>query len=74
MVIVEKSQVKEMDSNLSEMELPSARRAAGDRDKSGFVEELHQRRQIPVVTGYATTRGYRDFPGFDWTVLVQVGP
>jgi signal transduction histidine kinase len=72
MVIVEKSQVKEMESNLSKMELPSARRAAGDRDKSGFVEELHQRRQIPVVTGYATTRGYRDFPGFDWTVLVRL--
>jgi signal transduction histidine kinase len=72
MVIVEKSQVKEMESNLSEMKLPSARRAAGDRDKSGFVEELHQRRQIPVVTGYATTRGYRDFPGFDWTVLVRL--
>ncbi|MBU6479220.1 MAG: hypothetical protein KGS09_01590 [Nitrospirae bacterium] len=72
MVIVEKSQVKGMDSNLSEMELPSARRAAADRDKSGFVEELHQRRQIPVVTGYATTSGYRDFPGFDWTVLVRL--
>jgi signal transduction histidine kinase len=72
MVIVEKSQVKEMESKLSETELPSARRAAGDRDKSGFVEELHQRRQIPVVTGYATTRGYRDFPGFDWTVLVRL--
>lgn len=72
MVIDEKNQVKGMDSNLSETELPSARRAAGDRGKSGFVEELHQRRQIPVVTGYATTRGYRDFPGFDWTVLVRL--
>ena len=71
-VIIEKNQAKGMDSNLSKLELPSARRAAEDRDKPGFVEELHQRRQIPVVTGYATTRGYRNFPGFDWTVLVRL--
>lgn len=71
-VIIEKDQVKGMDSNLSKMELPSARRAAGERDKPGFLEELHQRRQIPVVTGYAATRGYSNFPGFDWTVLVRL--
>lgn len=72
MVIVEKNPVKGMDSNLSELELSSSRRADRDRDKPGFMEELHQRRQVPVVTGYATTRGYRDFPGFDWTVLVRL--
>ena len=72
LVIVEKNQVKGMHSNLSKLELPSARRAAGERDKPGFVEELHQRRQIPVVTGYATTRGYSNFSGFDWTVLVRL--
>ncbi|MEK7349668.1 MAG: ATP-binding protein, partial [Nitrospirota bacterium] len=72
MVIVEKNQVKGVDINLSEMELPSVRRAAGERDKPGFVEELHQRRQIPVVTGFARTRGYSNFPGFDWTLLVRL--
>jgi len=71
-VIIEKNQVKGMDSSLSEMELLDARRAAEDRDKSGFVEELGQHRQIPVVTGYARTRGYRNFSGFDWTVLVRL--
>lgn len=71
-VIIEKNQVKGMDSSLSKMELLSARRAAEDRDKPSFVEELHQRRQIPVVTGYARTRGYSNFPGFDWTVLVRL--
>jgi len=71
-VILEKNQVKGMDSSLSKMELLSARRAVEDRDKPGFVEELHQRRQIPVVTGYARTRGYSNFPGFDWTVLVRL--
>lgn len=69
-VLIEKSQTTGMSSSQSTLELPSARRAAGARDKPGFVEERH--RQIPVVTGYATTRGYRNFPGFDWTVLVQV--
>ena len=71
-VIIEKNQVKGMDSSPSKMELLSARRAAEDRDKPGFVEELHQRRKIPVVTGYARTRGYSNFPGFDWTVLVRL--
>ena len=71
-VIIEKNQVKGMDSSLSEMELLDARRAAEDRDKSSFVEELSQRRQIPVVTGYARTRGYRNFSGFNWTVLVRL--
>ena len=71
-VIIEKNHVKGMDSSPSKMELLSARRAAEDRDKPGFVEELHQRRQIPVVTGYARTRGYSNFPGFDWTVLVRL--
>ena len=71
-VIIEKNQVKGLDSDLSKMELLSARRAAEDRERPGFVEELHQSRQIPVVTGYARTRGYSNFPGFDWTVLVRL--
>ena len=58
--------------NLLKLGLPSAVRAAADRQKPGFVEELHPERQIPVVTGYARTRGYSDFPGFDWTVMMRV--
>ncbi|MGH7181418.1 MAG: sensor histidine kinase [Nitrospiraceae bacterium] len=71
-VIIEKSQGIGMDSSPATIELLSARRAAEDREKSGFVEELHQRRQIPVVTGFARTQGYSTFPGFDWTVLVRL--
>jgi signal transduction histidine kinase len=71
-VIIEKSQASDMDSSLPKVELLSARRAAEDREKPGFVEELHQRRQIPVVTGFAKTQGYSNFPGFDWTVLVRL--
>ncbi len=71
-VIIEKSQMSGMDSRLPKVELLSARRAAEDRGRPGFVEELHQRRQIPVVTGFARTQGYSNFPGFDWTVLVRL--
>jgi signal transduction histidine kinase len=71
-VIIEKSQASDMNSSLPKVELLSARRAAENREKPGFVEELHQRRQIPVVTGFARTQGYSNFPGFDWTVLVRL--
>ena len=71
-VIIEKSQMSGMNSSLPKVELLSARRAAEDREKPGFVEELHQRRQVPVVTGFARTQGYSNFPGFDWTVLVRL--
>ena len=71
-VIIEKSQTSGMNSSLPKLELLSARRAAEDREQPGFVEELHQRRQIPVVTGFARTQGYSNFPGFDWTVLVRL--
>lgn len=52
--------------------MPSAIKAAEDRDKSGFVEETDPERHVPVVTGYARTHGYEAFPGFDWTILIRV--
>ncbi len=39
---------------------------------SGYVEEEHRRRHVPVVTGFARTRGYEDFPGFRWSILVRM--
>jgi signal transduction histidine kinase len=71
-VIIEKNQTTSINSTLPAMELLSARRAAEDREQHGFVEELHQRRQIPVVTGFARTQGYSNFPGFSWTILVRL--
>lgn len=38
----------------------------------GFVEEMDERRQVPVLTGYARTKGYDSFRGFDWIVLIRV--
>lgn len=54
------------------VELLSQARAAADRDRPGYVEELHHRRGTSVVTGYARTRGYRNFGGFNWTVLFRL--
>jgi signal transduction histidine kinase len=71
-IISEKEQAEGTSFNGLKMALPSAVRASADRNESGFVEELHERRQVPVVTGYARTRGYNKFPGFDWTVLVRL--
>jgi len=71
-VIFEKSREMGGGGSLAKLELPSARRAAENRDKPGFVEERHLRRQIAVVTGFARTRGYSNFSGFDWTVLVRL--
>ncbi len=53
------------------LEIPSRSRAASDRNQSGFLEEVHHRRRHSVVTGYASTRGYREFPGFEWIVLFR---
>ena len=56
--------------NLKQMELPSVLRSESGRP--GFVEEEHLRRHVPVLTGYARTKGRHDFSGFGWTVLVRV--
>lgn len=56
--------------NLLEMGLPSAQ--LGLQGDPGYVEEEHRRRHVPVVTGYAMTKGYGDFPGLGWTVLVRM--
>ncbi len=53
-------------------DIESARAARFGPEPSGFVEELHLRRHVPVVTGYARTQGHAGFPGFEWTVLVRL--
>jgi PAS domain S-box-containing protein len=40
--------------------------------ESSYVEETHLRRHVSVITGYATTHGYGDFKGLNWTVLVRM--
>jgi PAS domain S-box-containing protein len=56
--------------NLRTLRLPSALASQGGMP--GFVEEEHPRRHVPVVTGYASTKGFGEFPGFNWTVLMRI--
>ncbi len=43
---------------------------AGRVTEPGFLEEEYRGRS--VVTGYAKTKGYGDFPGLAWNVLVRM--
>jgi PAS domain S-box-containing protein len=60
---------EEADLNLREMGLPSA---SIKDSQPGYVAEQHLRRQVPVLTGYARTNGYREFPGLRWWVLLRM--
>lgn len=40
--------------------------------KKGWVEEIHLRRAVPIITGYATLAGNPDFIGLSWRVLIRV--
>jgi PAS domain S-box-containing protein len=39
---------------------------------SGFVQEPHLRRHVPVITGYAQTHGSWHYKGMHWAVLLRV--
>lgn len=56
--------------NLRLLALPSAMQSLSGQP--GYVREEHVRRHLPVVTGYASTHGYGDVKGLDWTVLVRM--
>ncbi|HET9962765.1 MAG TPA: PAS domain S-box protein, partial [Nitrospiraceae bacterium] len=56
--------------NLKQVGLPSA--ILSDRGKPGYIEEKHFRRQVQVVSGYAQTKGYSEYQGLQWTILLRV--
>ncbi|MDH4187905.1 MAG: PAS domain S-box protein, partial [Nitrospira sp.] len=56
--------------NLKEHRLPSV--LLSESGVPGFIEEVHVRRHVPIVTGYARTRGGGVFNGLHWTVLVRM--
>jgi len=61
---------EEGQANLVTLNVPSAK--LNLTEENGYVEEMHARRHIFVLTGYAMTRGYGDFPGLNWRVLVRM--
>jgi len=71
-ILLQKGQPVGIAPPLSKVQSVSFKRAAEGHEKNGFVEELHELQGNPVVTGFARTGGFRDFSGFDWTVLVQI--
>lgn len=40
--------------------------------RTGFVEEKHQRRGVPVLTGYASMPARRELKALEWGVLVRM--
>lgn len=56
--------------NLKQLNLPSALVSEGS--PSGYVEEEHQHRHVPVITGYARTQRLGDFDDIHWTVLMRM--
>jgi PAS domain S-box-containing protein len=56
--------------NFRSMSLPSV--LASLEGSPGFLEEEHLRRRVPVVTGYASSKGFGDFAGLNWTVLMRM--
>lgn len=56
--------------NLKEMGLRSV--LLSEAGVPGFIEEEHLRRHVQVVTGYAQTKGFGEFVGLGWSVLVRM--
>ena len=71
-VLSEKHRSSNLNGNPVKIDLPSQAQAVIHRDHPGFVQETHRRGGNAVVTGYAWTRGYANFPGFDWLVLFRL--
>jgi len=69
-VVVDSILRQEGQVNLKQLGLPSARHPM--TDGPSYVEEAHVRRRVPVVTGYASMKGYREFAGLQWGVLVRM--
>jgi methyl-accepting chemotaxis protein len=55
--------------NLAEAGLEAARQITqGGR---GHTQEVHKRRKVEQLNGYASSKGFREFPGYGWGVLVR---
>ncbi|TAJ25951.1 MAG: response regulator [Nitrospirae bacterium] len=56
--------------NLKTLRVPSA--LLYDSAPPGFVEETHERRHEPVITGYAQIKGSTTFTDLGWGILVRI--
>ncbi|HXH85200.1 MAG TPA: PAS domain S-box protein, partial [Nitrospira sp.] len=67
-VFVDSDLVHTQPLNIQQSGLPSGE--ASRSGNPGFVEEEY--RGVSVVTGYAQTKGFGEFPGLGWSVLVRM--
>ena len=70
MVFVDSDMSHKGGINLKTLGLPSA--LASEAGVPGFIEEEHAQRHVQVVTGYAQTRGFGEFAGLGWSILVRM--
>ncbi|RMH33616.1 MAG: PAS domain S-box protein [Nitrospirae bacterium] len=56
--------------NLLQWHLPSAQKL--QTDHVGYLEETHLRRNVPVITGYAKTKGVQEKSAVQWGILVRL--
>jgi methyl-accepting chemotaxis protein len=55
--------------NLAEAGLEAARKIT--QGGKGYTQEVHKRRKVEQINGYASSRGFGNFPGYGWGVLVR---
>jgi PAS domain S-box-containing protein len=58
------------ETNLRTLGVPSA--VLSDVRREGWIEEVHRRRAVPVITGFASLAVKPDFIGLPWKILVRV--
>ncbi|TAJ09193.1 MAG: response regulator, partial [Nitrospirae bacterium] len=56
--------------NLKQLGLPSA--LLYEASPPGYIEEMHDRRKVTVVTGFSRTKGTMGFSGLQWGVLIRI--
>lgn len=69
-VFIESDLLHKGNVNLARLGLPSA--LINGSTQPGYLEEMHKRRHVEVVTGYAFTRGIGEIPNLGWRVLVRM--
>jgi PAS domain S-box-containing protein len=57
-------------ANLKQLGVLSA--LLSESRQPGYVGELHKRRHVPVITGYAQTRGFDQSQNLKWTILLRM--
>jgi two-component system cell cycle sensor histidine kinase/response regulator CckA len=67
---VDSDLLRKGNGNLKQLGLPSA--LLSEQARVGYVEEEHQRRHVPVITGYAKTLSLGGVHHLHWTVLMRM--